>query len=113
MQLCRGPRDWWSCAYVCVPALTFTTPDHLLGSPNLTTLLLQPADGDAEELRIVFTHIDAADPQRPFAFGVYVDDDDLYAGALESRLGQDLIGSYNRRADRQHCCIDLLANVEC
>ena len=38
------------------------------------------ADGDAEELRIVFTHIDAADPQRPFAFGVYVDNDDMYAG---------------------------------
>jgi len=29
----------------------------------------------------VFTRIDAADPQRPFAFGVYVDDDDMYAGA--------------------------------
>ena len=29
----------------------------------------------------MFTHIDAAAPQRPFVFGVYVDDDDMYAGA--------------------------------
>ena len=41
-----------------------------------------PVDGDAEELRIVFTHIDAADVGRQFAMGVYVDDDDMYAGAL-------------------------------
>ena len=46
-----------------------------------STRSVHHADGDAEELRIVFTHIDAADPQRPFAFGVYVDDDDMYAGA--------------------------------
>ena len=29
----------------------------------------------------MFTHIDAAHPERQFSFGVYVDDDDTYAGA--------------------------------
>ena len=39
------------------------------------------ADGDAEELRVVFTHIDSADPQRQFIIGVFVEEDDTYAGA--------------------------------
>ena len=32
----------------------------------------------------MFTHIDATDPERQFAFGVFVDDDDMYAGTNEA-----------------------------
>ena len=42
------------------------------------------AEGDQEELRIVMTHIDADAPDRQFVIGVFVEDDDSYAGAGQS-----------------------------
>lgn len=41
--------------------------------------------GDEEELQVVFTQIDAQDPHRKFVIGVFVEEDDTYAGALFDR----------------------------